>query len=152
MLQWSRCGLCRTTELFLSQITQRTLSPQLVYEACAPSRLMSPARLGHIIASACSSQTVGTNDFCKPPIYGHSRARFINLMYRAVGNGGYAGAINWIDMVCTNYLEVPDLKTALTRKLGGRGWIWPCCYVNRHWAQWVLPRHHLGLRKSRIHH
>lgn len=39
-------------------------------------------------------------DFCKLP-----RKLFLNsiltvLEFRAVGNGGFAGGINWVDMVC----------------------------------------------------
>ena len=53
-----------------------------------------------IMALVCSCQTIGMEDSCMCNTqFLVASDRKLTDMLRAVGNGGYAGGINWKDMV-----------------------------------------------------
>lgn len=52
----------------------------------------------------------------------------------SVGNGGFAGGINWLDMVMLSLLSSRSFTVA-NLMVGCWSGIWLCRYVYRHWTQ-----------------
>jgi len=102
----------------------------------------SPVGLPALCAISVQVQSIGDTTFG----FGLFLPDDWNGRFLAIGNGGFAGGINWLDMVCAN--SSVKVTPATDLSTGTRCSLWVCSHVDRYWPQLVFWRWHLGLQSA----